>query len=204
MKDDSSEDDFPASNGAMDVDENRENESNWLSDGSQMDEQELDDSDDFLIHEARSSQLGRLRKDHLMRLYDLAGCSGLPEESTKGEYVDAIIASRSVDDLPPSSPPARTDHSSGCSSDDGNEGGGEETDFIRAKNSLRRRVTVQEIGRSIDRPKTRTFSVGLSASSGSGGKKFARIAKDVKSPANHYAHGSLKQVLVCSRSPGYF
>lgn len=43
MKGDSSEDDFPSSNGAMEVDESREDVSNWLSDGSQMDEQELDD-----------------------------------------------------------------------------------------------------------------------------------------------------------------
>ncbi|KLO10425.1 hypothetical protein SCHPADRAFT_878163 [Schizopora paradoxa] len=198
VKDDSSEDDFLAPNGAMEVDETQENESNWMSDGSQMGEHDLDDSDDFLLNEARPSQLNRLRKDHLMRLYDLAGCSGLPEDSTKGEYVDAIIASRSIDDLPPSSPPTRTDHSSGCSSDDGNEGGGEETDFTQIKNALRRRVTVQEIGRSIDRPKTRTFSVGLSASSGSGSKKVARIAKNVKSPTNHY--GSLKRRALSSQS----
>lgn len=43
VKDDSSEDDFMPSNGAMEIDESIENETNWMSDGSQMGEQELDD-----------------------------------------------------------------------------------------------------------------------------------------------------------------
>lgn len=167
-------------------------------------------AEDYLIHQAGSRQLNRLRKDDLLRLHDLAGLSDLDEDSTKSDIINAIISSRNDgNELPPSSPPGRTDgHSSGYSSDEGHDGGGEETDaHSTLKSPLRRRVTVQEIGRQLTRPGAvgRTFSLdfGVTANRmGSFNKKSARISKDVKSPVHHtYSTATTRYVHVkCNRT----
>ncbi|EPQ57864.1 hypothetical protein GLOTRDRAFT_114462 [Gloeophyllum trabeum ATCC 11539] len=131
------------------------------------DEDEVESTDDYLINEAEPRHLRRLRKDELVRLYNAAGLSGDPETLTKPEIVEAIVAARDdVAELPPTSPPlAAADNSSECSSDDGNFGGGEETD-ISAKygaqvNGLRRRVTVHDLGQQMSKSaKGRSLSLG--------------------------------------------
>ncbi|KAI5124307.1 hypothetical protein M0805_008915 [Coniferiporia weirii] len=174
---DSSEDDFATTHGTMEVDE-IENPQSWSSDLSETEEPLLDDSDDFLIHEAEVRQLNRLRKDELVRLYSLAGLTTPTEDQIKSDIINAIISARiDEEEVPPSSPLGKTD--GGYSSDDGHDGGGEETDAAHGslKNPLRRRVTVQDFGRS-----------NLPS------KKSARIAKDVKSPVHHgHVNGSTKR-----------
>lgn len=121
-------------------------------------------ADNYLIAEAPSRQLLRLRKDELVRLYGAAGLTEDAELLTKHEIVDCIVAARDdLASLPPSSPPGLPDSgSSDYSSDGGNVAGGEETDFgNRLRNGLRRRVTVHEMGRHIQRPAPeRSFSLG--------------------------------------------
>ncbi|KAG6817823.1 hypothetical protein H0H87_003231, partial [Tephrocybe sp. NHM501043] len=111
------------------------------------DEDEQDDStDDFLLNTAQPKQLNRLRKDDLIRLYQLADLSDDPESMTKSDIVSAIIVSREEDfaSLPPSSPPGRGDgfSSEGVSSDDeiedGNEAEDEETDAGISINGTRK------------------------------------------------------------------
>lgn len=152
-------------------------------------------ADDFLIHHAGVRQLSRLRKDELVRLSELAGLTEL-DDATKSDIINAIITSRNDRDLPPSSPPGHG-HSSGYSSDDGHDAGGEETDaaFPPLRNGLRRRVTVQDIGRAVQREVTgRTFSLAFEgiANGATSVKKSARIAKDVKSPSHLYLNGSTR------------
>lgn len=123
-------------------------------------------ADEFLINEASTRQLLRLRKDELMRLYVAAGLSDDTESLTKPELVDAIVSARDdVASLPPSSPPGRgDDNSSDFSSDDGNMAGGEETDVgakYTAASGLRRRATVNGMCQITTRAlKTRTLSLG--------------------------------------------
>lgn len=118
----------------------------------------------FLINEAQSRQLLRLRKDELIQLYQSAGLTEDAELLTKHEIVDAIVAARDeVAPLPPSSPPGAMDSgSSDYSSDGGNVAGGEETDIgYRLRNGLRRRATVQDMSRSPTRPgQERCYSLG--------------------------------------------
>ncbi|KAG6868692.1 hypothetical protein C0993_011922 [Termitomyces sp. T159_Od127] len=114
-------------------------------------------ADDYLVNSAQPRQLGRLRKDVLIRLYHLVDLSDDPEAMTKADIISAIIAAREEDyaSLPPSSPPGRGDgfSSEGASSDDGNEAGDEETDagIVASKSrfvngsGLRRRVTMGEV-----------------------------------------------------------
>lgn len=96
---------------------------------------------------------------------------GLTENAdtlTKSDIIDAIVNAR--DDfasVPPSSPPGRADGaSSEYSSDDGNVAGDEETDFADLRrgphgNLTRRRVTLNDLGKSTTRPvKARNLSMG--------------------------------------------
>ena len=123
-------------------------------------------ADEFLISEASTRQLLRLRKDELVRLYVATGLSDDTESLTKPELVDAIISARDdVASLPPSSSPGRGDDNfSDFSSDDGNIAGDEETDAgtkYMAASSLRRRVTVNGMNQIATRAlKTRSFSLG--------------------------------------------
>lgn len=123
-------------------------------------------ADEFLINEASTRQLLRLRKDELIHLYVAAGLSDDMESLTKPELVDAIISARDdVASVPPSSPPGRgDDNSSDFSSDDGNVAGDEETDVgakYTAASSLRRRVTVNGMNQITTRAlKTRSLSLG--------------------------------------------
>lgn len=108
-------------------------------------------ADSYLINEAPSRRLLRLRKDELVRLYEAAGLTEDAELLTKPEIVDCIIAARDdVADLPPSSPGVGDSGSSDYSSDGGGHvAGGEETDFgNRFRNGLRRRATLHDLGRS--------------------------------------------------------
>ncbi|KAI0748364.1 hypothetical protein C8Q80DRAFT_1103242 [Daedaleopsis nitida] len=129
----------------MDVDD----EERWNSSVNSDDEEAHDSSDNYLINEAPSRRLLRLRKDELVQLYAAAGLTEDAELLTKPEIVDCIIAARDdVADLPPSSPGVADSGSSDYSSDGGNVAGGEETDFAnRFRNGLRRRATVHELGR---------------------------------------------------------
>ncbi|KAI0345412.1 hypothetical protein BDW22DRAFT_1354345 [Trametopsis cervina] len=138
---------------AMEID----NHSRWEmhGSGSSDEEDELDPSDNFLIHEALPRQLLRLRKDELVRLYSAAGLTEDAELLTKPEIVDCLIAARDdLASLPPSSPPGAGDSgSSDYSSDGGNAAGGEETDFTsRYRNGLTRRSTYNDLGRPSVRP----------------------------------------------------
>jgi mitogen-activated protein kinase kinase kinase 13 len=123
-------------------------------------------ADEFLINEASTRQLLRLRKDELVRLYVAAGLSDDTESVTKPQLADAIISARDdVASLPPSSPPGRGDgNSSDFSSDDGNIAGDEETDTgakYTEASSLRRRVTVTGMSQITTRAlKTRSLSLG--------------------------------------------
>ncbi|KAF8559690.1 kinase-like protein [Imleria badia] len=130
------------------------------SDDSEADSDRESSSDEFLINEASTRQLLRLRKDELVRLYVAAGLSDDTESLTKPELVDTIISARDdVASLPPSSSPGRGDGNfSDFSSDDGNTAGDEETDVAP---SLRRRVTVNVISQITTRAlKTRSLSLG--------------------------------------------
>lgn len=135
-----------------------------------------------------------MRKDELLRLYKAAGLTSSVDDLTKSDIIDAIMSSRvDHEDVPPSSPPGKSE--GGYSSDDGHDGGGEETDANLGglKNALRRRGTVQDIGRPIARTTiARSISLGMGDgySSGQSLKKTARIAKDVKSPHNTQLVGS--------------
>lgn len=117
---------------------------------------------------------------------------------TKYELVNSLIAARvdAEEEVPPSSPSGRTDYSS----DDGHYGGGEETDVNKGSNKayLRRRATVQDLGRPAKRTAVnRTLSMGVPDTSRTvnTGKKLARISTDVKSPTHQgYGMGQLKYV----------
>ncbi|KAI8982825.1 hypothetical protein BD414DRAFT_419360 [Trametes punicea] len=130
----------------MDIDE----QDNWDHSDNSDDDGALDSSDNYLISEAPPRRLLRLRKDELVRLYEAAGLTEDAELLTKPEIVDCIIAARDdVADLPPSSPGVGDSGSSDYSSDGGNVAGGEETDFSnRFRNGLRRRATLNDLGRA--------------------------------------------------------
>ncbi|KAF7363704.1 Protein kinase domain-containing protein [Mycena sanguinolenta] len=75
-----------------------------LSDLS-SDDDRAETTDDYLISVASAKELQRLRKDHLVRLYIVAGLSDEAEALTKNEIIDSIVAARDdLADLPPSSP----------------------------------------------------------------------------------------------------
>lgn len=107
---------------------------------------------DYLVHQAPTRELLRLRKGRLQDLHRTAGLSDDPEMLTKHEIVDAIISARDdLAELPPPSPYGNDGaNSSECSSDDGNIAGGEETDAGSQRRShplgLRRHVTVHDVG----------------------------------------------------------
>jgi len=120
-------------------------------------------ADDFLLHKAAPTTLNRQLKHRLIELYELCGLTGDAEGLTKSEIVDAIVNNRDdVASVPPSSPPGKSDYSS----DDGHVAGGEETDAGRhnsapGNNSLRRRVTMHDIGKSsLREQKGRSVSMG--------------------------------------------
>lgn len=108
----------------------------------------------------------------------------------KSELINGLISARvDEEEVPPSSPSGRTDYSS----DEGHYGGGEETDVANgpSKTNLRRRATVQDLGRPSNKTAiSRTLSLGLQDSPhrpSHSNKKSARIADEVKSPV-HQSH----------------
>ena len=136
-------------------------------------------ADEYLLKTASSRQLLRMRKDELIHLYTSAGLSPLSsfESLTKPELVEAIISSRDEDEndgieLPPSSPrgseysgdgdvdAAEVEEAETQEADDGNIAGDEETDIGASHskpsrrgsgggNALRRRATVNDLGRNM-------------------------------------------------------
>ncbi|KAH7920137.1 hypothetical protein BV22DRAFT_1040182 [Leucogyrophana mollusca] len=161
LEDLSSDDDDETS--SMEIDPS----SRWNASDDSDAQSDEESSDDFLINEASSRQLLRLRKDELVRLYIATGLSDDAESFTKPELVDAIVAARDdLASLPPSSPPGRSDgNSSDHSSDDGNVAGDEETDISNQHkafpNGLRRRATVHAMSPLNARNlKTRSLSLG--------------------------------------------
>ncbi|KAG9318598.1 hypothetical protein JVU11DRAFT_691 [Chiua virens] len=148
---------------SMDVDSH----SCWSgSDDSEAASDPEESSDEFLINQASTRQLLRLRKDELVRVYVASGLSDDVESLTKPELVNAIISARDdLASLPPSSSPGRPDdNSSDFSSDDGNIAGDEETDAgakYTTSSNLRRRVTVNGMSKIATRAlKTRSLSMG--------------------------------------------
>ncbi|KAJ7272071.1 hypothetical protein B0H12DRAFT_1228910 [Mycena haematopus] len=133
-----------------------------LSDLS-SDDDRAESTDDYLISTASAKELQRLRKDHLVRLYTVAGLSDEAEALTKNEIIDSIIAARDdLADLPPSSP-------RGGSSDERENDADEEvtltpTPAARSRftnGGLRRRATVNESNGLLSRPsKNRSLSMG--------------------------------------------
>jgi hypothetical protein len=114
-----------------------------------------------LLYTAHVSQLNRLKKGDLVRLYRVGNLPEDPELMTKAEIIKVILEHRDEDiaSLPPSSPPGR---SSDYSSDDGNVAGDEEDEPSGSMPSpLRRRVTMNPIVKSPPRPiKGRSMSLG--------------------------------------------
>ncbi|KAH8106898.1 hypothetical protein BXZ70DRAFT_915537 [Cristinia sonorae] len=145
---------------SMDVDE----QSRWDVIDSSGSDGASESSTTFLLNEAGPRQLLRLRKDELVRLYQIAGLTEDAELLTKHEIVDSLVDARDeVAPLPPSSPPGPMDSgSSDYSSDGGNVAGGEETDIgYRLRNGMRRRATVHDMSRVVTRPgQERHFSLG--------------------------------------------
>ncbi|KAH9996875.1 hypothetical protein BJV77DRAFT_986748 [Russula vinacea] len=152
---------------AMEIDNHvRCPDSEGSSDGDASD---WDSSVDYLINQAPTRELLRLRKGRLQDLHCSAGLSDNPEILTKQEIVDAIIAARDdLAELPPSSPYGRDGaNSSECSSDDGNIAGGEETDAGSRRRShplgLRRHATTDNVTHApnLAAPRQgRSFSLG--------------------------------------------
>ncbi|TFK30184.1 hypothetical protein FA15DRAFT_663566 [Coprinopsis marcescibilis] len=140
--------------------------------GASDEEHELDSTDDHYLHSATRTQLGRLKKKDLVRLYRSANYPEDPDLLIKGEIIDVIINNREQDDsisVPPSSPPGRTDAaSSDYSSDEGNNAGDEETDAdslvpVNSPSALRRRATLHlhDLPKALPRPmKGRSLSLG--------------------------------------------
>jgi mitogen-activated protein kinase kinase kinase 13 len=105
----------------------------------------------------------RLRKDELVELYAAAGLTDDAEVLTKQDIVEAIVAARDeIAELPPSSPPGRDGgDSSEYSSDDGNVAGDEEFGVDNNLPGLRRRATINGLGRTNVRPpQNRCLSLG--------------------------------------------
>ena len=145
-------------------------------------------ADEYLLKTASSRQLLRMRKDELIHLYTSAGLSPPSsfESLTKPELVEAIIGSRDEDDgieLPPSSPRGSEYSSDGGvdadeieeetqEAEDGNVAGGEETDAGSSLskpnrrgsggNALKRRATVNDLGKSGVGRRTNSQSRSLS------------------------------------------
>ncbi|KAL1721158.1 hypothetical protein EV715DRAFT_249550 [Schizophyllum commune] len=151
---------------SMDVDDHPA----WsISDGSDTEqEEEEQSSDDYLIHSATTSELQRLRKNDLVRLYHAAGLSEDAESLTRQDIIGAIISARDDDDAlgPPSSPPR--DGLSDCSSDDGGNAAADEDDDdvlpeVRASPMyLRRRATYQGLDSNAFRKKPKTAARSMS------------------------------------------
>ncbi|KAI9458286.1 hypothetical protein F5148DRAFT_983809 [Russula earlei] len=186
---------------AMEIDTHmRCHDSDGSSDGDASD---WDSSVDYLVNQAPSRELLRLRKDRLQDLHRSAGLSDDPELLTKQEIVDAIMTARDdLAELPPSSPYGNEGtNSSECSSDDGNIAGGEETDAgSRRALGLRRNVTVHDIGRTSNlagppHPQGRSYSLGHMRTSPNGIEKrsvsITRAASLRSSPTTSTASGSL-------------
>jgi len=118
-----------------------------------------------LIHSAPPNRLNRLRKPKLIRLYELAGHEADGDSLTKSQIIEAIVSSRDdATSVPPSSPPGRTDGAS-SESENGHFAGDEETDAgprkLHGSISLRRRVTLHDVPKSLSRPvKNRSLSMG--------------------------------------------
>ena len=125
-------------------------------------------ADDYLIHSATTSELQRLRKNDLVRLYHAAGLSEDAESLTRQDIIGAIISARDDDDAlgPPSSPPR--DGLSDCSSDDGGNAAADEDDDdvlpeIRTSPVyLRRRATYQVLDSNVSRKKPKTAARSMS------------------------------------------
>lgn len=152
----------------VDAEEDEEESSAFLSDRLQYFSLNFRPADDYLLFNAPTSELQRLRKDNLIRLYYLAGLADDPDNLTKSELVDGIVSERDQRDelasLPPSSPTGRSEYSS----DEGNTIDTEDDAALLATPrpgpsafSLRRRATTNEVSRSAGRPaKSRSLSMG--------------------------------------------
>ncbi|CAK5277318.1 unnamed protein product [Mycena citricolor] len=155
----------------MDVDMNSSarwsssgSEDDSVASGSDDDEQHRESTDDYLICTASAKELNRLRKEHLVRLYAVAGLDDDDETCTKTGIINAIIDARDdLADLPPSSP-------RGASSDEQDHGIIEDEDIpsptpagrSRYTNGLRRRATVADTPGAFSRPNKggRSYSMG--------------------------------------------
>ncbi|KAH6918311.1 TKL/TKL-ccin protein kinase [Coprinopsis sp. MPI-PUGE-AT-0042] len=124
--------DLPTASWSDDDSEAAEEDEEQDLSGEESDE--LDETDEHLLHSAPASELNRLKKDELIRLYRVGSLPEDPELMTKAEIIRDIITQRQDDavSLPPSSPPGRSDAASSdyanSSGDEGNVAGGEETD----------------------------------------------------------------------------
>jgi len=153
---------------------------------------------DYLVNEAPTRELLRLRKCRLQDLHRSAGLSDDPETLTKQEIVDAIIIARDdLAELPPSSPYGHDGaNSSECSSDDGNIAGGEETDAGSRRSHLpvlRRHVTVHDVGHAPriaapGPPHGRSFSLGHTQTP-SNGVNYQIEKRSVSITCTHYSFG---------------
>ena len=118
-------------------------------------------------------------------LYSSAGLRDDADSLTKQELADAIVAARDVaGTAPPSSPPAAADgNSTEASSDEGNQAGDEQSAFTRRPGTVRRRATVNELGKGGPRPaQNRSVSMGSSTPrpKSSENKKATRASSDNK------------------------
>ena len=98
-------------------------------------------ADDFWINQAPLSKLGRLRRIELVRL---AGLAGIDDDNnvaalTKPQIAEAIVSVRDTESIPAT--PGTYEPPTSPSSDDGNDGGGEETDAGHERFALGRRAT---------------------------------------------------------------
>ncbi|KAF5373913.1 hypothetical protein D9758_000770 [Tetrapyrgos nigripes] len=156
-------------------DEEEEEEEEESSEGSEGDSDD-NSTDDHLISSASSRVLKRLRKQELLRLYNLTGLTDDAEDWNKSEIADAIVNAREdIASLPPSSPPGR-EGSSDYSSDDVMPSDDEES----TPRYLKRRATTNNIEHlSSSRPfKSRSLSMGHLDSSDSPRSKKKTKSKD--------------------------
>ncbi|KZV87379.1 kinase-like protein [Exidia glandulosa HHB12029] len=162
----------------MDLDDNQRQQADYSDrDTDDDDEPELSSSDDYLVNHAPTSKLSRLRRTELVRL---AGLAGIDDENdidtlTKTQIVDAIVSARDSESIPPT--PGTHEPPTSPSSDDGNDGGGEETDAAaNGRYPLGRRSTEPSLSERPFRPiKGRSFSLGLLGSAKTATKTRARL-----------------------------
>lgn len=133
-------------------------------------------ADDFLVNYAPASKLSRLRRLELVRLAALAGIDDETEIEglTKPQIAEAIVSARDSESLPAT--PGTYEPPTSPSSDEGNDGGGEETDAANGRHPLGRRTTEPTLSERPFRPiKGRSFSLGLLGSAQVATKTRARL-----------------------------